>query len=129
MTERQSNSKDRVKELNNQIQEALREIEEIRNNESKMASPADLEAVERKITLATDKLASLITGLKIQQAVDSDELIQQEKQLLESLPEGLKNQGRRAVKIQTSRGEPVTIEAGYFSRKKKSQRRKRKKKR
>jgi hypothetical protein len=129
MSEDQSNRKDRVNELNTQIQEALGEIEKIRNSESKMTNPSDLEAIERKITSATDKLASLLTGLKIQQAVDSDELKGQDKQLLESLPEGMKNQGRRAVKIQTSRGEPVTIEAGYFSRKKKSQRRKRKKKR
>ena len=128
MSEDQSTRKDRVNELNNQIQEALGEIEKIRKSESKMTNPSDLESVERKITSATDKLASLLTGLKIQQAVDSDELKEQEKQLLESLPEGMKNQGRRAVKIQTSRGEPVTIEAGYFSRKKKSQRRKRKKK-
>jgi hypothetical protein len=129
MSEDQSTSKNRVNELNNQIQEALGEIEKIRNSKSKMTNPSDLEAVERKITLATDKLASFLTGLKIQQAVDSDELKEQEKQLLESLPARMKNQGRRAVKIQTSRGEPVTIEAAYFSGKKKSQRRKRKKKR
>ena len=129
MSEDQSTRKDRVNELNTQIQEALGEIEKIRNSKSKMTNPSDLEAIERKITSATDKLASLLTGLKIQQAVDSDELKEQEKQLLESLPEGMKNQGRRAVKIQMSRGEPVSIEAAYFSRKKKSQRGKRKKKR
>lgn len=129
MVAEESKSKNHVEELEEQIQQALREIEEIRNSKAEMAGPSDMEAVERKIVTATDKLAALLTGLKIQQAVDSDELKEQEKQLLESLPEDFKNQGRRRVEIQTSRGEPVTIEAAYFSRKKKGLRLKRKKKR
>ena len=128
MTEKETKGKDRVGELENQIQEALRELEEIRNSQLKIASPLELEATERKIVKATDKLASLLTGLKIQQAIDSDDLKEQEKQLIESLPEDMKNQGRRPVQIQTSRGESVTIEAPYFSRKKKKDRRKKRKK-
>ena len=128
MAEEKTHGKDRIEEIENQIREALDELEEIRNSKMKITSPSELEAAERKIVRATDKLASLLTGMKIQQAVDSDDLKEQEKQLLESLPEDFKNQGRRRVQIQTSRGEPVAIEAAYFSRKKKSQRRKRKKK-
>ena len=128
MVEEKTNGKDRIGEIKNQIREALHELEEIRNSKMKITSASELEAVERKIVSATDKLASLLTGMKIQQAVDSDDLKEQEKQLLESLPEDFKNQGRRRVEIQTSRGEPVAIEAAYFSRKKKSQHRKRKKK-
>jgi hypothetical protein len=45
------------------------------------------------------------------------------------MPEKLKNQGRRLVSIQTSRGAAVEVAAPYFSRKKKKdKRRKRKKK-
>jgi hypothetical protein len=128
MVEEKINGKGRIGEIENEIREALHELEEIRNSKMKIASPSELEAAEREIVRATDKLASLLTGLKIQQAVDSDDLKEQEKQLVESLPEDFKNQGRRRVEIHTSRGEPVTIEAPYFSRKKKSQRRKRKKK-
>ena len=128
MVQEKTNGKDRIGEIENQIREALHELEEIRNSKMKITSPSELEAAERKIVSATDKLASLLTGMKIQQAVDSDDLKEQEKQLLECLPEDFKNQGRRRVEIQTSRGEPVAIEAAYFSRKKKSQRRKRKKK-
>jgi len=128
MVEEKSNGKDRIGEIENQIREALDELEDIRNSKMGITSPSELEAAEKEIVNATDKLASLLTGLKIQQAVDSDDLKEQEKQLLESLPEDFKNQGRRRVEIQTSRGEPVAIEAAYFSRKKKSQRRKRKKK-
>ncbi len=50
----------------------------------------------------------------MQQAVDSDELKQKEKESLESMPARMKNQGRRRVDIQTTRGEPVTIEAPLF---------------
>ena len=39
---------------------------------------------------------------------------EQEKQLIEALPEKLKNQGRRRVEIQTSRDAPVTVEAPSY---------------
>jgi hypothetical protein len=40
------------------------------------------------------------------------------------LPGKLKNQGKRLVSIQTSRGEPVKVAAQYFSRKKKKKKKK-----
>lgn len=130
MVEDRSRRGDRVAEIEDQIQQALGDIGKIRTGSSKLMSPTDLEEAEIEIVRATDKLASLLTGLKIQQAVDSDELKQKEKELLESMPARMKNQGRRRVGIQTTRGEPVTIEAPYFSpNKKKSERKKRKKKR
>ena len=130
MTDDSIKGKGCVEEIDNQIQEALNELEQIRQSKMTLTNPLDLEVAEREIVKATDKLASLLTGLKIQQAIDSDELKEQGKQLIQSLPEKLKNQGRRRVDIQTSRGEPVAIEAPYYSRKKKKSRRiKRKKKR
>lgn len=128
MAEEQTNGKDRAREIEDQIQEALHELEQIRTRKMNITNPAVMEATERKIIKATDRLAALLTGLKIQQSLDSDELKEQEKNLIESLPEGYINQGRRRVEIQMSRGEPVGIEASYYSKKKKTQQRKRKKK-
>lgn len=119
MAENSNNDGNRVEEIQDQIQQTLKEIEQIRKSQMILTSASDLELAERKILQATDKLASLLTGLKIQQAIDSDEIKEQEKQLIEALPEKLKNQGRRRVEIQTSRGAPVTVEVPYFSRKKK----------
>ena len=116
---------DQAEEIQRQINQAFKELEQIRNTRHSITSPADLQAAETMIIRATDKLAALMTALKIQEAVDSDDLKEKADQLVQSMPLKLKNQGRRLVSIQTSRGEPVKVAAPYFNRKK---RRKRKKK-
>ena len=69
-----------------------------------------------------------MTALKIQQAVDSDELHEKADELIHAMPEKLKSQGRRLVSIQTSRGAVVKVAAPYYSRKKKKDKRRKKKK-
>ena len=107
-----------------QIQEALREIELITKQQASIKDADDLETVEKKIIEATDKLAGLITAQKIQQALDSDEIQQQTKELIKALPKPMKNQGQREVEITPSRGGPVKVKASYYSKKKKSKRKK-----
>jgi hypothetical protein len=116
-------------DIENQINQAIKEIEQIRNTRQVITNPDGLEAAERAILQATDKLAALMTALKIQQAVDSDELSERADELVQAMPEKLKNQGRRLVSIRTSRGAAVEVAAPYYSRKKgKDKRRKGKKK-
>ena len=128
MAEENGSATSRAEEIQAQIDEAFKELDRIRKTQPSITSPAVLEAVERAITKATDKLAALMTALKIQQSVDSDELKDKADQLVESMPGKFKNQGERLVSIQTSRGEPVKVSAPYFSRKKKHKRKKKKKK-
>ena len=113
-----------AEEIQKQINQALTELDHIRNQRQTITSPEELQAAEQAIIKATDKLAALLTGLKIQQAVDSDELKEKADQLVQSLPGKLKNQGQRLVSIQTSRGEPVKVATHYFSRKKKKKKKK-----
>ena len=113
-----------AEEIQKQINQALTELDQIRNQRQAITTPEELQAAEQAIIKATDKLAALLTGLKIQQAVDSDELKEKADQLVQSLPGKLKNQGQRLVSIQTSRGEPVKVAAQYFSRKKKKKKKK-----
>ena len=113
-----------AEEIQKQINQALTELDQIRNQRQSITTPADLQAVEQAIIKATDKIASLMTGLKIQQAVDSDDLNEKANQLVQSMPGKIKNQGKRLVSIQTSRGEPVKVAAAYFSRKKKKKKKK-----
>jgi len=113
-----------AEEIQKQINQALTELDQIRNQQETITTPEELQAAEQAIIKATDKLAALLTGLKIQQAVDSDELKEKADQLVQSLPGKLKNQGQRLVSIQTSRGEPVKVAAQYFSRKKKKKKKK-----
>ena len=119
MAEETPNATDQAEEIQNKINQALKELDQIRNKQQSITTPAELQAAERAIVNATDKIASLMTGLKIQQAVDSDDLDEKSDQLVQSMPEKLKNQGKRLVSIQTSRGEPVKVAAPYYSRKKK----------
>ena len=115
-------------DIQKQITQALEEIEQIRNTRQVITNPDGLEAAERAILQATDKLAALMTALKIQQAVDSDELSERADELVQAMPEKLKNQGRRLVSIRTSRGAAVEVAAPYYSRKKKKDKRRKGKK-
>jgi hypothetical protein len=109
---------DQADDIENQINQALKEIEQIRNTRQVITNPDGLEACERAILQATDKLAALMTALKIQQAVDSDELAERADELVQAIPKKLKNQGRRLVSVRTSRGAAVEVAAPYYSRKK-----------
>jgi len=124
MAEITPNEAGQADEIQKQISQALTELDQIRNQQQAITTPEELQAAEQAIIKATDKLAALLTGLKIQQAVDSDELQEKADQLVQSLPGKLKNQGKRLVSIQTSRGEPVKVAAQYFSRKKKKKKKK-----
>lgn len=110
--------------IQEQINDTMAELEEIRNRAFKLTTPAALEAAERSIIRVTDKLAGLMTALKIQQAVASEELKAQSSELVKNLPDKLKSQGVRIVQIQPGRGEPVEIAARYYSRKKKRRKKK-----
>lgn len=110
-------------DIQEQINQALQELDQIRNTRQVITDPDGLEAAERAILQATDKLAALMTALKIQQAVDSVELAERADELVQAMPQKLKNQGRRLVPIRTSRGAAVEVAAPYFSRKKEKNKR------
>jgi hypothetical protein len=128
MTEKTSGSIDQAEKLQNQLNQVFNELDQVRNTRQSITDPDGLEAVERAILKATDKIAALMTALKIQQAIDSDELRDKADELVHAMPEKLKNQGRRPVLIRTSRGAAITVAAPYFSRKKKKDKRRKKKK-
>jgi ATP-dependent 26S proteasome regulatory subunit len=119
MAEVTPNKAGQAEEIQKQINQALEELDQIRNQRQAITTPQELQAAEQAIIKATDKLAALLTGLKIQQAVDSDELKEKADLLVHSFTGKLKNQGKRLVSILTSRGKPVKVAATYFSRKKK----------
>ncbi len=118
--------KAQIDKIEDQIKQALREIELITKQQATIKDADDLETVEKSIIKATDKLAGLITAQKIQQALDSEAIDQQTKGLINNLPKPMKNQGQREVQITPSRGEPVKIKATYYSKKKKNKRKKKK---
>ena len=124
MSDKNSKELEQIKIIQNQISDALSEIDKIRTSQINLTNPEELEQTERLVVQATDKLAGLVTALKIQQAVASENLTEKSSELVKSMPNKLKSQGVRLVSVQTSRGEPVEIATKYYSRKKKAKRRK-----
>jgi hypothetical protein len=126
MGDHNSHDSKQIDVIEDQIKEAVREIELITKQQIKIKDADDLEALEKTIIKATDKLAGLITAQKIQQALDSEEIKQQTKELIKNLPKPMKNQGQSEVEITPSRGDPVKVKATYYSKKKKKKRKKKK---
>lgn len=102
---------DHVQTLNRQIEEALKEIENIKNQTSKILSPEELEKFERHIAQKTDRLAGLLTAKAIQESLDSEEMKQRSSELIKSLPHRMESQGIRDVKITPARGGAVSVKA------------------
>lgn len=113
--------------INEQINEALKDIERITEKKTTIKSASDIEKLEKKIIEATDRLAGLITARKIQEGLDSEEVKQESKELVSNLGKKMKNQGQREVEITPSRGGPVKVKATYYSKSKKKRHRKKKK--
>jgi hypothetical protein len=111
--------KEHISVIEEQIKEALKEVELLIEKKSIVKDASGLEAMEREIIKVTDRLAGLIVAQKIQLSIDSAELKEEGSQLVNSLPKKMKNQGPREVKIQPSRGGSVKVMASYFSQKSK----------
>jgi phage terminase Nu1 subunit (DNA packaging protein) len=102
--------------LENDIYDSQLEIEWLINEESHIKDPDSLHEVEQRTVEITNKLAARIIALKIQKSLKRNEIRGEEKKLIRSVPEKMKNQGVREVKISTSFGVMITVVASYFSR-------------
>jgi Rad3-related DNA helicase len=117
---------DHTETIKRQIEEAIEEIEQIKNRTSKILSAEELERFEKDIAEKTDRLAGLITAKAIQESLDSDEMKCKTGELIKSMPDRMENQGVRDVKITPARGGAVTVKAAYYTKKKKRRRKKKK---
>jgi hypothetical protein len=103
--------------IEKKIEAALKEIDRIHEEKSLVKTGEELEALERRIIEATDRLAGALVAQKIQDSVKNSELKKEALRLTKSYPKAMKNQGLRDVTIRPSRGEPFTVKSSYFSRK------------
>ena len=117
MTEKKRDVVEDSKAVDKKIKEALNEIEKIQREKDLAKSAAELEALERRIIEATDRLAGALVAQKLYDSLKNPELKEESSQLIKSHPKALKNQGLRDVQIRPSRGEPFTVKSTYFSRK------------
>ena len=117
---------DPVEIIKHQIDEALKEIEKLKNQTSTIGSAAELEKFEKQIAKKTDRLAGLFTAKVIQESLDSDLMKQKSSELIKSMPQRMENQGLRDVAITPLKGGTVTVKAAYYTKKNKSRRKKKK---
>ena len=99
------------------IEKALKEIDLIQKEKELVKSAEELEALERRIIEATDKLAGTLVAQKVQASIHSKKLKEEASLLVNTYPRKMKNQGIRDVTIRPSRGEPFTVKTTYFSQK------------
>ena len=104
-------------EIEKGIEKALKEIGLIQKEKGLVKTAKELEALERRIVEATDKLAGALVAQKVQASIDSKELKDEAGVLVKTYPKKMKNQGIRDVTIRPSRGEPFAIKTTYFSQK------------
>jgi len=117
MGEPTSGSERHILNIEQKIEESFKELEKLYKDRIIVRNATELEAIERKVVAATDKLAGLMTAHKVQHSVDSSVLKQDATNLVKSSSKKLKNQGPREVEISFARGEPVKIKTNYYSRK------------
>ena len=117
---------EQVEIIKRQIEEALEEIENLKNQTSKILNAEQLEKFEKDIAKKTDRLAGLLTAKAIQESLDSEPMKQKSSELIKSMPHQMKSQGLRDVIITPARGETINIKAAYYTRKKKRRRKKKK---
>ena len=110
-------NKGHLVKLEAQIAEAIKDISNLIKKKCIIKNGADLEIIEKEIAEVTDRLAALITAQKIQQSLDSDEILNESSDLIKGLRKKMKNQGPREVTIHTLRGGAVVIVTRYYSRK------------
>ncbi len=117
MSDRDLNVQEGSDSIQQKIEKALQEIDLIQKERSLVKTAEELEALERRIIEATDKLAGALVAQKVQDSIKSKELKDEAALLVKTHPKKMKNQGLRDVTIRPSRGEPFTVETTYFSQK------------
>ena len=117
MSDRDLSVGEQSAEIEKGIEKALKEIDLIQKEKGLVKTAEELEALERRIMEATDKLAGALVAQKVQASIHSKELKEEASLLVNTYPKKMKNQGIRDVTIRPSRGEPFTVKTTYFSQK------------
>jgi hypothetical protein len=117
MNDRDLSVQEQSAEIEKGIEKALKEIDLIQKETGLVKTAEELEALERRIVDATDKLAGALVAQKVQASIHSEELKDEAARLVNTYPKKMKNQGIRDVTIRPSRGEPFTVRTTYFSQK------------
>jgi hypothetical protein len=103
--------------LNSTVESLFSELEQIKSSSVNLHQADALERLEVDLHAKTIKIADLISAIKLQETLDSDQLEIDEKNLIKSSQKKMKNMGRRAITIRMLGGTPITIITTYYHQK------------
>lgn len=112
--------------LENLLSDSLLEIEWLIKETPHIKCPELLYEIEQRIGEATNRLAACMLALKIQEALNNQDIRDEQGKITDAVPRKLKNQGGREVTLLTSFGVMITVVASYFSRAEKKDKRSKK---
>jgi len=114
-TSKVKDNNDHIETIEDKIEDSLLEIEWLIREKCHIRNSDSLEAVEKKINDAANRLSANILAQKIQQSFDSPNFQSNAEELINAIPKKLKNQGPRDIKITTSSGEKIEVRTNYYS--------------
>lgn len=106
-----------ISNLNSTVESILKEIQLLQLSRIDICDADSFEKLEIEIHAKTKKLADTLSAMKLQEALNSNELNDAEKDLLKSHPSKMKNMGRRTVTIRMLGGTLVHVEVTYYHQK------------
>src|SRR3990167_9554438 len=106
-----------ISNLKSSVESIIFELEQIKSSSITIRDAEALKKLEIDIHTKATKLADLIAAIKLQEALNSNELEESEKNLAKSYPKKMKNTGHRAVTIRMLGGTAVTIVTAYYHQK------------
>lgn len=105
-----------ITEIEAKIQEVLSELERLRRTPPSLEDAGEVLEWERKVQRLSDRLRGLIAAEAIQRQIDHPAFKQKARQLAQSGPKKMRDQGLRPVALRLAGGQEVVIKASYFSR-------------
>jgi hypothetical protein len=112
-----SSSSEIISNLSASVESLIKEFQYLSLSTAEIRDADSIEKFEIDVHAKATKLADLISAMKLQETLNSNELDEAEKNLLKSYPRKMKNMGGRTVNIRMLGGTLVSIKVTYYHQK------------
>jgi hypothetical protein len=107
--------RDHLAKIESELQAALGALQRLAAERPIVRSAADLEALERQVAEATDRVHAVVIGRSIQDSIATPDAQAEASALAKATSRQMKHQGWRERAVRSTRGEPVRVLVPYFS--------------
>jgi len=77
------------------IADIQEELTQLQASTRIVANAEEMASLEREIRVLTDRLAAALLGQKVQASLDSEEMTEAERKLIEEYPKRMKSEGKK----------------------------------